>query len=104
MIAREQWILLFSICGAAIGVLVLYLALRIKDGISEVDAKVTKLQDRAAGELTKQALEEEHKATRSHISNELDSVRGAMQGTQSNSRYVVDLMKKLSKVFGVNPP
>lgn len=104
-----HWTRLLVGFGVIVSLLVLYLVAKILRITREIKAAPPPVVILPPAEplpphLDLANLQREHDATRSHMSHEMDSVRQATQSTRSNSQYVVDVVMKLAKGFGIAVP
>lgn len=88
-----------------VAILILAVVLLLRYETRGRDRAIAKqIADRESNELTKSALEDEHERTRQHITNIVGGMRLDTIVTKTRAQYVVDIVKKLAKAFGVTPP
>ena len=107
-----HWTRILAGSGVLLMLLLLWLVRKIRSELKATHEIAEGLRDKPVvvstfeppAHLDKKTLQDEHLATRSHMSHEMDSVRKAAEMAKAAANYAVDIVKKISEKFGIKPP
>lgn len=105
-----HWTRWMSGAGVILTLGLIALIVKIRRDVRETRRLAQVLHDRTNGippadvSGLKETIETQQEATRQHISGVVGSIEGNTAIAKTNTRYVVDAVKRLSEKFGVKPP